>query len=126
MTKAEAIHAFFASFDLPAYEEHSVPHWLDDAQTTENQPPYITYEYAESWYFGETVFTTANIWDCSGAWTFLDAKTKELADAIGHFKVLQCDAGKIIVCKGSPFAQSLGDGTYKRRYLNLMLTFVTN
>jgi len=29
MTKAEAIHAFFSSYGIPAYQEHSVPVWLE-------------------------------------------------------------------------------------------------
>ena len=35
MTKAEALHSFYSSFGLTAYEENSVP---DDAEF-----PYITY-----------------------------------------------------------------------------------
>lgn len=126
MTKSEILHFFFSSFGIPAYEEHSVPHWLDDAQTIETQPPYITYECAESWFFGESVPITASIWDCSGSWTRLDSLTKAVADSIGHFKKLTCDEGYILVTKGNPFATSLADGVYKRRYLNLNLTFVTN
>ena len=29
MTKAEAIHAFFSSYGIPAYQEHSVPVYLE-------------------------------------------------------------------------------------------------
>lgn len=126
MTKAEAIHAFYSSFGIPAYEENSVPHWLDDAHTIENQPPFLTYEYAEGWFFGESVAVTANIWDLSDSWDFVTRKSQEIAAEIGHFKKLPCDQGYILVTKGSPYAQNFADGSYKRKYMNLYFTFVTN
>lgn len=125
MTKAEAIQAFFESFGLRAYEEHSVPVYLDDAQTTENTPPYITYQLATDDFRGGTVAITADVWDCSESWEFVNETAAAIAGDIGSFKRLSCDDGYIIVTKGSPFSQSYADDIYKRAYMNLNLTFIT-
>ena len=126
MTKLEAIHSFFAGFDLPAFEESAVPAWTDDAQTAENQPPYITYHIALSEFRGEPVSVTCDVWDLSESWEFAEAKADEIAKAIGRFRKISCDDGAIVITKGSPFAQPYADGPYKRMYMNLMLTFITN
>lgn len=128
MNKAESIHAFFSSFGIPAYEENSVPDYLDDAQAEKNEPPYITYQLATDEFRGEPAAITADIWDCSESWAFLNNIVDEISEAIGRHKSLLCDDGYIIVTKGNPFAQSISDDTdiYKRKYLNLTLTFITN
>ena len=126
MTKYEAIHAFFSSFSIPAYEEHSVPDYLDDAQTEENSPPYITYQMAVDNFRGAPVAITADVWDRSESWQFVHEKAAEIAASIGRYKRLVCDDGYIVVTKGSPFASDYADGIYKRAYLNLNLTFITN
>lgn len=126
MTKAECIHAFFSSFGIPAYEEHCVPEWLDDAQTRENRPPYITYNYALDDFRGDPAAITCDIWDCSETWDFLEETAVTISQEIGRFKRLVCDDGYIIITKGSPFAQPFADTPYKRYYLNLTLTFITN
>jgi len=126
MTKAEAIYAFFSGFGIPAYEEHSVPDYTDDAQTEENRPPYITYQCATDDFRGAPVAITAEVWDCSESWQFVHEKAAEIAASIGRFKRLVCDDGYIVVTKGSPFMQDYADGIYKRAYLNLYLTFITN
>jgi hypothetical protein len=125
MTKAEAIHAFFSGFGIPAYEEHSVPVWLDDAQTVENKPPYITYELAEGDFFSGAVFITANVWSRSDSWEPANRKAAEIGNAVGRFARLICDDGVICVTKGSPFAQSFSDGICKRKVLNLTLHYIT-
>ena len=126
MTKLEAIHAFFAGFDLPAYEESDAPAWSDDAQTAENKPPYITYHCALSEFRGDPVSVICNVWDLSESWEFVDNKADEIAKTIGRFCKLSCDDGIIVITKGSPFAQPYADGPYKRMYMNLMLHFITN
>lgn len=126
MTKAEAIHAFFAGFDLPAYEENSVPDYTDDAQTTETRPPYITYQLAVDDFHGNGTAITAEIWDCSESWQLINEKVDEIAAYIGRRRMLSCDDGYIAVTKGSPFAQNYADEVYKRAYMNLNLTFITN
>lgn len=126
MTKAEAIHGFFAGFGLPAYEEHSVPAYTDAAQTEPTKPPYITYQFASSDFFGGAVALTADVWDLSESWKLVEAVCDAISRAVTPFCRLSCDDGCIVVTKGSPFAQHIGDDVYKRAYLNLYFTFITN
>lgn len=126
MTKAEAIHGFFAGFGIPAYEEHHVPVYLDAAQTVENRPPYITYQYAESDFYGESVALTADIWAPLHERVYVTQKAAEIGAAIRPFRRLVCDDGYIIVTKGSPFSQCIADGHFEREYLNFTITFITN
>lgn len=124
MTKAEALHAFFSSFGLPAYEEHSVPVWLDSAQTEENRPPYITYELLTAGRL-ETVQVTVNVWDISDSWVTVNAKADEILAAVTPFCRISFTGGAAVAAAGEPFAQSWADGVYKRKILNLELTYIT-
>ena len=128
MTKAEALHAFFAWFGLRAYEENNVPDRLADG--SENAPPYITYEYvSDSWdSTGESFPVAVNLWDRSGSRQYLDELTDAIAQAVGRYKRLDCDSGCIIITKGAPFAQAAPSGfdpDDKRVLINLNLTFIT-
>lgn len=127
MTKSEVIHAFFSGFGLRAYEENSVPEYLDGDMTQENNPPYLTYQYGTDDFRGYPVPVTVNLWDYSDSWTFLREKTEEISQYIGRFSRLVCDDGYIAVSKGSPFSEPVTfSRPYKRVVLNLYLTFITN
>ena len=71
------------------------------------------------------VAVTADVWDCSESWEYVNEVAAAISGDIGSFKRLICDDGYIIVTKGSPFAQNLADDIYKRVYMNLNLTFIT-
>lgn len=126
MTKAEAIHNFWAGFGVPAYEEHSVPAYTDAAQTEPTVPPYITYQAAVSDFWGDSVPLTADIWDMSESWERVETLCSAISRAVVPFCRLTCDDGYILITKGSPFSQHVGDDVYKRAYLNLYFTFITN
>lgn len=127
MTKAECIHAFFSGFGLRAYEENSVPEYIDGGMTQENIPPYLTYEYGTDDFRGYPVPVTVNLWDLSDSWALLREKEELISKSIGRFTRLVCDDGYIAVSKGSPFSQPVTfDRPYKRVMLNLYLTFITN
>lgn len=126
MTKAEAIYQFFGGYGLPAYEESSVPVYSDANQTTEIHPPYITYQMADADFWGGSIAVTADIWDHSDSWTLAEETAAAIAADILPFKKLRCDDGYILITKGSPFSQNVADDIYKRKALNLWLTFVTN
>lgn len=127
MTKSEVIHAFFSGFGLRAYEENSVPEYLDVDMTQENNPPYLTYQYGTDDFRGFPVAVTVNLWDLSDSWDFLRRKTEEISQYIGRFSRLVCDDGYIAVSKGSPFAEPVTfNRPFKRVALNLFFTFITN
>lgn len=120
MTKAAAIHQFWNSFGLTAYEENSVP---DDAAF-----PYITYQLVTD-SFDREVPVTASIWYRSESWTGINAKTEEISQTISRGgKIIPCDGGAIWLKRGQPFAQSMGDESddlIKRKYLNITAEFMT-
>ena len=120
MDKWEAQTAFWNSFDVPAYEEHSVP---DDAPF-----PRITYEAATN-VFESLVSITASIWTRSTSWVTADT----LANTIErHIKSMGCpviDDGRYRVYIGNTtFAQKMDDPSddqIKRIVLNVTFEFMT-
>ena len=59
-----------------------------------------------------------------------NAQVQEISRAVGLGGVtLPCDGGMVWVKRGSPFAQSVADGTgddkVKRRYVNLDIEYIT-
>ncbi len=120
MTKAAAIHAFWNSFALPAYEENSVP---------ENAAfPYITYQLVTDAYIRE-VPMTASVWYRSTSWKECNAKAEEIGRAIGMGgTVIRCDDGCIWIKRGTPFSQPTGDESddlVKRKYINISAEYIT-
>ena len=124
MTKAEALHAFWNSFGLKAYEENYIPPTPSDVPDF----PYITYQ-AQTDSFGNEVALSASVWYRSRSWAAINEKTEEISRSISRGgKLLRCDDGAIWMKRGSPFAQSMGDPSdimIKRKYLNLTAEFLT-
>lgn len=121
MNKAQAIDTFWNSFNIPAYDENSVP---EDATF-----PYITYsESTDS--IGNAVMLNASIWDRSTSWEGISLKAEEIAKKIaeyGHYTI-KIDDGYIWLVKGTPFAQRMGDPNddkIRRIYLNILGEFLT-
>lgn len=123
MTKNAVIHDFFSSFGLDAYPSTSVPTSGDEMPDF----PYLTYVVNTDW--GDTrVACTASLWYRSESWTALNAKVDEISQAIGTGMPLECSEGGIIVRKGTPWAQPMGDDSdnmIKRKILNFEFLFVT-
>lgn len=121
MTKTEALHQFFSSFDMVAYTTASVP---EDARF-----PYLTYEPITSAWDGGEVGITVNLWFYTESEAIPNTKAQALSDAIGlGGKVLSCDGGYIWLKRGSPWCQSLRDDAspdIKRRYINISAEYLT-
>lgn len=120
MTKEATLQAFFEQF-LPSYAASAVP---DDVEF-----PYLTYELITSaWEEGEAGLTV-NLWYYTTSEAAPNAKVREISSAIGMSGTLvPCDDGAIWFKRGSPWAQSLTDGTdtrIKRRYLNVTAEYLT-
>lgn len=122
-TKAATIYEFWNNFEMPAYEENSVP-------TGEDAPkfPYITYQLVTD-SLGNEVAMTASLWYRGTSWLEANAKTDEISRAIGRKgAVLDCDGGKVWIKRGSPFAQNMSDESdnlIKRKYLNITAEYLT-
>ena len=122
-TKAATIYEFWNSFEMPAYEENSVP-------TGEDAPkfPYITYQLVTD-SLGNEVAMTASVWYRGTSWVEANAKTEEISQRIGRKgAVLDCNGGKVWIKRGTPFAQNMGDESdnlIKRKYLNITAEYLT-
>ena len=122
-TKAATIYEFWNSFEMPAYEENSVP-------TGEDAPkfPYITYQLVTD-SLGNEVAMTASLWYRGTSWVEANAKTEEVSQRIGRKgAVLDCNGGKVWIKRGIPFAQNMGDESdnlIKRKYLNITAEYLT-
>lgn len=123
MTKEAALHAFYSSFGLKAYEENAVPTG-DDAPDF----PYLTYSVSSD-SIGIDVALTASLWYRGTSWVQANAKAEEISRRIGRGgKILSCDGGAIWLQRGTPFAQSMGDESddqIKRKYINITAEFLT-
>ena len=119
MNKSQALHKFWSSFGLPAYDQFTVP---DDAQM-----PYITYSVAED-SFERPVALTGSIWYRSQSWEDIEQKSYEIARAvkIGGI-VVNIEDGFVWIYRGSPFAQRMSDinDTVRRIVINITAEFLS-
>lgn len=121
MTPAAAVYDFMAGFGIPAYAATSVP---DEAGF-----PYITYELAVDDFWGGEVALAMDIWYRGDSEAGPNAKAREVSKALIGCKCIPCDGGGIVLKKGSPFCQSMGDTAddkIKRRHINVTAEFITS
>ena len=123
MTKAQALHNFWSSFDLTAIDENSAydkPMDLPDN--------YITYEVMTS-NLGDPVSLTASLWSKSTSWVAIQQKADEIARFIGYGgKILDIDGGYMWVKLGTPFAQRMAVDeldSIRRMILYISVDFLT-
>lgn len=128
MTKAAAIHAFWNSFGVKAFEENYLKDADENGNPIEPEMPYITYQLVTDSFDRETPLT-ASLWYRSESWTAINAKTDEISQKISRVgKIIPCDGGAIWLKRGQPFAQNMGDESddlIKRKYLNITAEFMT-
>ena len=119
MNKYQALCKFYNSFDIPAYEENSVP---KDAEL-----PYITYEIMTADFDVENIAISCQIYYKSDSLLKINALTERLYNKLGGGCKLVCDTGYIVLYRGRPFAQSRpsGDKTVKAKYINISADFIT-
>lgn len=121
MDKAQAINQFWNDFELPAYDENSVP---DDAKF-----PYITYSVTTD-SLDRTVYLYGSLWYRDTSWTHISRKLDEISRALYISKpyVIKLDNGYLWLAEGSPFAQRMNDPSddmIKRININLQAEFLT-
>lgn len=121
--KDRAIHKFWSSFGLKAYEANSVP---DDA-ITKNGGKYLTYELSTS-AFMDTLVLSASLWYKSSGWTEIVAKSQEISTAIGIGGTFRrVKGGYLWIRRATPFAQRMSDedDTVRRIYILVEVEFLT-
>ena len=132
MDKAQAIHNFWSSFGLPAYDETDLPEETINPSTGEEQPlrmPYITYRVATD-SLGAVVSLSASLWYRSTSWAAISRKAEEIAEYIVNMQPpsIALDHGRLYLAKGTPFAQRMSepsDNMIRRIYLNVQAEFLT-
>ena len=104
MTIEQAVHQFWSSFGLTAYDENSVP---DDATL-----PYITYAISVGDITSSSVTMQASLWYRSMSWKDITEKSEEIRNHIGLGGVMiEHDTGALWIKRGNTFAQRMESGT---------------
>lgn len=119
MDKAQAIHSFWSSFELTAYDENTVD---EDAEM-----PYITYSVSTD-SLDEPVTLYGSLWYKSTSWEEISKKVEEIAEYIDEASPIKLDKGYLWVMKGTPFAQRMSDPSsdlIRRIYINVDAEFLT-
>ena len=113
MDKAQALHDFWSSFGIPAFDESTVPEkiWDEELQKeVELKPPYITYAVAEGSLDG-IILLSASVWYHGYGWSEISKKVSEIAEKLGSdgFYSVKVDGGYLWMTQGTPFAQRMSD-----------------
>ena len=120
MDKEQALHQFWSSLGIAAYEENSVP----DGATF----PYVTYQKL-SGRLEDALYPTGSIWTRNSSWAEADALKRQLEAKFEHGGIIyKLDNGRIYISQGSPFAQGMSDDVdkmVKRYVINLAVEFLT-
>ncbi len=118
MDKFQALDVFWNSFDIPAYDEASVPEDRGDF--------YITYN-AVTDSLDRAVPMSASIWKTdTTSWSEISQKAEQISDALIQVKTIPLDIGYLYITRGQPFAQRMREenDTVKRIYINIMTEFL--
>lgn len=120
MNKDQALNQFWNSFGIPAFDESSVP--------VHTSFPYLTYQTATD-SVGNTLTLSASLWYRESTWKNISDKSEAIAKYIGYsYKNIKFDDGYLVVYKGSPFAQRMGDpedDLIKRIVLTIQAEFLS-
>lgn len=120
MDKQQAYYKLWSSFNIPAYDENTVP---DDATF-----PRIDYQVMLD-DLDAPIFPAAKLWYRGSSWTNPDMKLAEIAAYIEDMSPIPLDGGGYMnVTKGTPFAQRMtneNDQTIKGYLINLGIEFFT-
>lgn len=124
MDKAQAIHKFWSSFGIPAYDSATVPTGSDAPMF-----PYITYD-VQTDSMDNVLPMSGSIWYRSTSWEQITHKTEDVARTIGSrgYYIDTLDNGYVWITKGTPFAQRMSDpddDMIRRMYINISVEFLT-
>ena len=122
MDKFQALHSFWSSFGIPAFDENTVP-----SGDVKPEMPYITYDVVVSG-FGQPAAMSASLWFYGTSWALITAKLGEIEAELNRGgKLLPCDGGALWIKPGSPFAQRMSDPNdmVRRIFINIEAEFLT-
>lgn len=118
MNKEQALHQFFNSFGVPAYDEGTVP---DNAPDTR-----ITYSVAIDNYDAICPLNVS-IWDRSESWGKVTELSHSIAQRLNEMGRIRIDDGLVYLTRGTPFAQRMTDSdkSIRRIVININAQFLT-
>ena len=118
MDKAQAIHQFWSSFGLPAYDANTVD--------PNAEMPYITYDVA-SGALDEPLNLTASLWYHSTSWKEISQKAELISFVTRSHIPIAISGGYLWVTEGRPFAQRMSDpdDMVRRIVINITAEFLT-
>ena len=123
MDKQQALHNFWAGFNVPAYDENSVP------DSMRNTFPRITYDVVVDDFLHSTAMS-ASLWDRSSSWAGVIGLLTDIESKISNGGyILPYDDGALWIKKANPWAQRMGepsDDTIRRIFLNIEVEFISN
>jgi len=120
LDKFQALHYFWNSFGIPAYESTTVP------EGTNLGDFYITYE-AVTDSLDNAVPMSASIWKKNTmSWEEISQKAEEISDALIQVKTIPMRVGYLYITRGTPFAQRMDDDddSVRRIYINIMAEYL--
>lgn len=126
MDKEQAIDAFWNSFDVPAYDENTVPDDRDFEEMGVSPFPRITYEVSVNEFGIPTTFYTS-IWDKSTGWGRITDIAHKIDSALSNGgKTMPYDGGILWMKKGTPFMQRMADpdDTIRRILINVEIEYL--
>ena len=107
MNRREALHNFWSSFGVEAYEQNQVP--MDSKGEPQVSFPYITYESKVAGW-DEPLTLSVTIWDDTGNRRRLDRISRTIEDFIRPELNVSYDRGMYRIWIGNtPFSQDDGD-----------------
>ena len=120
MDKEQCIQQFWSSFEIPAYDERTVP--------ASASMPYITYELSTDT-FGRFLQLSASLWYHSTGWAAITRKANEIGALIGAGGILRpYNGGALWIVRGSPFTQRMddpNDSSIRRIVLQIYVEFMS-
>lgn len=118
MDAEQIIHSFWSSFEIPAYDDNSVP--------ASAELPYITYDVSYDVFDNDAVMSVS-IWYRSMTWEAITHKAKEITDTYKNNGIkLKTENGIIWIKPGNPLYKRMGneDQNIKRIMLNVLCEYI--
>lgn len=127
MNKIQALHSFWSSFGMPAFDENTVPDEADRIKLYGSAFPYITYETSSD-FLGGVLAQSASLWYRNSSWGDITEKEQTIADFIGRGgRMIAYEGGAFWLQRGTPWAQRMSepsDETIRRIVMNITVEFL--
>lgn len=125
MNKEQALHSFWSSFNLPTYDENSVPSEEERIKISGSAFPIITYEVVTG-DFDTELPMAASLWYRSDSWAAITEKANEIERAITRGgRMVSYEGGAFWLRKRNSMRMSEPtDDMIRRILMNLTVEFI--